>query len=116
MPIPCYKVRAKLQADLNASAMIIKRAIDDLELAKRPLLQQISARLADKIENLEAQSSELRDRVRGLSKSAPGGLDDLVLKASQMVRGWAPSPVDDPQINSPRYRAMLAWAAAYRAS
>jgi hypothetical protein len=109
------KVRDKLKIDLNSAAMTIKRAIDDLELAKRPLLQQVSARLADEVESFEARSSELRDRLRGMSKSAPGGLDDLVLKASQMVRGWAPPPTDDPQINTPRYHRMLAWAEAYRA-
>jgi hypothetical protein len=74
----------------------------------------VLSQLADEIERLEAQSSELRDRLRGVSNSAPGGLDDLALKALNMVRGFAPPPTDDPQTNSPRWHRTNAWAEAYR--
>jgi hypothetical protein len=108
------KVREKLKADINAAAMVIKRAMDNLELARRPFLQQVSARLAEEIDALEERSSQLRDQLRGMSNSAPGGLDDLALRALNMVRGWAPPPTDDPQTNSPRWHRTNAWAEAYR--
>jgi hypothetical protein len=102
------------QADINASAMTIKRAMDDLELAKRPFLQQEAARLADEIDALEAKSSELRARLHAMADSAPDGLDGLSLRAIRMVQGFAPPPAGDVMTNSPRYHRMLAWAEAYR--
>src|SRR5262249_8335985 len=103
------KLRDRLKADVNQAAHSCKQAMDDLDRAKRPVFQQISGEIAREIEVLEATSSALRDRLRGMSKSAPGALDDLALKAAQMVRGWPPPPPGDPQINSPRYRNVLAW-------
>jgi hypothetical protein len=108
------KVRDKLKIDFNTAAMGCKRAMDDLELAKRPLLQKVSARLADEIETLEAKSSALRDQLRGMSNSAPDGLDGLAPKALMMMQGFAPPPTDDPMTNSPRWHKTNAWASAYR--
>jgi hypothetical protein len=109
------KLRDRLKADFNQAAHSCKYSQDELDHAKRPLLQAVSARIADEIESLEAKAADLRDRIRGMSKSAAGGIDDLSLRASQMVRGWAPPPPADPQLNSARYRTMLAWADAYKA-
>ena len=100
-------------ADCNQAALSCKRAQDDLDRAKRPYLQQISGEIAREIEVLELRSSELRDRLRGLSNSSPGALDDLAQNAQRMMLGWALSPPDDPQTNSPRWHRMNAWCAAY---
>jgi hypothetical protein len=108
------KVRDKLKADLNVAAMGCKFAIDALEVAKRPLLQQVSAQLAEEIEILETQSSALRDQLRGMSNSAPDGLDGLAPRALMMMQGFLPPPTDDPMVNSPRWHKTNAWAAAYR--
>jgi chromosome segregation ATPase len=107
------KLRDKLKADLNAAAMAIKGAIDALELAKRPLLRQVSARLADEIDALEAKSSELRARLNGMANSAPGGLDGLSLRALHMVQNFAPPPTEI-MVNSALWHRMLGWTAAYR--
>jgi hypothetical protein len=44
------KVRDKLKYDINQAALSCKQAQDGLDRAKRPLLQQISARLAQEID------------------------------------------------------------------
>jgi hypothetical protein len=108
------RVKHKLQADLNAAAMGCKRAMDDLEVAKRPLLQQVSARLADEIDALEERSSQLRDQLRGMTNASPDGLDGLCPRALHMMQGFACPPTDDPMVNSPRWHKTNAWAAAYR--
>jgi chromosome segregation ATPase len=108
------RVRDKLKADLNSAAMTIKRAIEVLELAKRPFVQQVSAQLAEQIDALEAQSSELRARLNGMANSSPGGLDDLSLRAIHMVQGFAPPPTHEIMTNSALWHRMNAWAEAQR--
>ena len=107
------KLRNKLKGDVNEAGLAYKRAMDALEFAKRPLLQKISGEIADEIDALESKSSALCDRLCGMSKSSPGGLDDWAQNAQRMMLGWAPSPPDDLQTNSARYHRMLAWTAAY---
>jgi len=108
------KVRDKLKADISQAGLAFKQAQDHLDRAKRPYFQHESGEIVRKIESLEAQSSELRDRLRGMSNAHPGGLDDLAQNAQKMVMGWAPPPEEHPQTNSPRYHKMLRWAEAHQ--
>src|SRR5262249_46382372 len=108
------KVRDKLKADCRQAGMSCKQAQEHLDRAKRPYFQQISGEIAREIEALEARSSELRDRLRGMTNSSPGGVDDLAQNAQRMMLGWAPPPDEHPQTNSPRWHRMNAWCAAYR--
>jgi len=108
------KVRDKLKADVSDAGMGCKQAQDHLERAKRPYFQQISGEIAREIEALELRSAELRDRLRGMSNSSPGGLDDLAQNAQRMMLGWAPPPEEHPQTNSPRWHKMLRWTEAYK--
>jgi hypothetical protein len=109
------KVRDRLKVDFNQAALACKRAQDDLDLAKRPLCQAVSATLAEEIDRLEAKSSELRARLKGMANSTPGGIDDLSLRASHMVRGWVNPPPAEIMTNSPLFHRMNAWTLAYRA-
>jgi chromosome segregation ATPase len=107
------KLRDRLKTDFNSAALACKYAQDDLDRAKRPLLQAVSAGIATEIEGLEAKSSELRARLKGMANSTPGGI--VSLRASQMVRGWVNPPSAEIMTNSPLFHRMNAWTLVYRA-
>ena len=108
------KIRDKLRGDVSAAGMGYKRAGDDLEVAKRPLLQAESAKIAERIDELECEAAELRARLHAMADAAPDGLDGLILRALHMVRGYARPAGNEIVTNSPLWHRQRGWTQAYR--